>query len=340
MNTSGEDAAAVGALIDPSSELSGDGGLSLPSDLTVFVVASMCVLSVAFISAFEGLKVDFNRTGKEFQSGHHQRNVFYFSLMVASSFKFVMMMMEVRYFTNETCASSHVCSFLRFAPDLLFLAAYSVMIMFLTQLGYDVAGVPSVAPKKTFLTCSFVCVALFFPCMIFEPNDDPNLYLFRFLGVVHLLLFCIIIYSGITVSRHIPSGITIGQRILSRLIALCVVCGYSTLLGAGLYLVAMKAVWTLGYPKERLLLFDGVVVLFKDVLPMVLILYFTTRRASSSASSVPPSSRTRTAGGGGGTRVSSTSSLLNSKQGGGAAGSSRHSYTRIEDTEMMENSAA
>ena len=68
--------------------------------------------------------VDFNRTGKEFQSGQHQRNVFYFSLMVASSFKFVMMMMELRYFTNETCAFSHTCSFLRFAPDIPFLAAY------------------------------------------------------------------------------------------------------------------------------------------------------------------------------------------------------------------------
>lgn len=119
--------------------------------------------------------VDFNRTGKEFQSGQHQRNVFYFSLMVASSFKFVMMMMELRYFTNETCAFSHTCSFLRFAPDIPFLAAYSIMIMFLTQLGYDVAGIPSVAPKKTFLTCLFVSVVIFFPCMIFEPTDDPNL---------------------------------------------------------------------------------------------------------------------------------------------------------------------
>ena len=140
--------------------------------------------------------VDFYRSGKEFQSGHHQRNVFYFSLMLASSFKFVMMMLEVRYFSNETCAASHVCSFLRFGPDIPFLAAYAVMIMFLTQLGYDVAGVPSVAPKKTFLTCLFVCVVLFFPCMIFEPRDDPNLYLFRFLGVVHALLLVIIVYSG------------------------------------------------------------------------------------------------------------------------------------------------
>lgn len=31
-------------------------GMSLPSDLTVFVIASVCVLCVAFISAFEGLK--------------------------------------------------------------------------------------------------------------------------------------------------------------------------------------------------------------------------------------------------------------------------------------------
>lgn len=119
--------------------------------------------------------MDFNRTGMEFQSGQHQRNVFYFSLMVASSFKFVMMMLELRYFTNETCATSHTCSFLRFAPDIPFLAAYSIMIMFLSQLGYDVAGVSSVAPKKTFLAGLGVCVLLFFPCMIFEPRDDPNL---------------------------------------------------------------------------------------------------------------------------------------------------------------------
>ena len=32
------------------------GGMSLPSDLTVFVIASVCVLCIAFFSAFEGLK--------------------------------------------------------------------------------------------------------------------------------------------------------------------------------------------------------------------------------------------------------------------------------------------
>ena len=74
------------------------------------------------------------------------------------------------------------------------------------------------------------------------------------------LCLCRARMTGITVAKHIPSGITIGQRILSRLIALCVICGYSTLLGAVLYLVAMKAVWTLGYPSHRLLMFDGVVV--------------------------------------------------------------------------------
>lgn len=276
--------------------------------------------------------------------------------MVASSFKFVMMMMELRYYTNDTCAESHTCSFLRFAPDIPFLAAYAVMVMFLTQLGYDVAGIPSMAPKKTFMTCLFVAVVLFFPCMIFEPLDDPNLYLFRFLGIVHLLLFCTIIYSGrpaqwavlyplniltsclalsgITVSKHIPSGITIGQRILSRLIAICAICAYSSLVGAALYLVAMKAVWTLGYPKERLLLFDGVVVLFKDVLPMFLILYFTAKRSSSNPASSSASTRS------GGSRVSMTPSFLSSLPGGGqsggggsVSGSSRHSYTRIDNTE-------
>ena len=54
MNT-GEDVATA------ASELSSGGGLtdtaiSLPSDLTVFVIASICVLCIAFISAFEGLK--------------------------------------------------------------------------------------------------------------------------------------------------------------------------------------------------------------------------------------------------------------------------------------------
>ena len=107
-----------------------------------------------------------------------------------------MMMMELRYYTNETCAKSHVCSFLRFAPDIAFLAAYSVMIMFLTQLGYDVAGIPSQASKKTFVIGLVLCVVIFFPCLVFEPKHDPNIYLFRFLGIVHLVLFVIIIYSG------------------------------------------------------------------------------------------------------------------------------------------------
>lgn len=331
MNT---EEAVVSTMNSPEMTMSdtNDAKMSLPSDLTIFVIASVCVLCAAFFSAFEGLKVDFHRTGKEYQSGRHQRNVFYFSLLVASSFKFVMMMMELRYFSSETCAESHVCSFLRFSPDITFLAAYSVMIMFLTQLGYDVSGVNSEAPKKTFITCLVLCIVVFFPCLIFEPDDDPNVYLFRFLGVVHLLLLLIIIYSGIAVSRHIPSGITIGQRILSRLIALCVVCGYSTLVGTVLYLIVMKSVWRLGYPKERLLLFDGVVVIFKDVLPMFLILYFTSKRSYSSA---PPPTRLP------GTKQVPMSTFLSSlpgntgrsSLGGASVSSSRHSYTKIDNAD-------
>jgi hypothetical protein len=158
-----------------------------------------------------------------------------------------------------------------------------------------------------------------------------------------------VLAPGISVSRHIPSGITIGQRILSRLIALCVICGYSTLVGAALYLVAMKAVWTLGYPKERLLLFDGVVVLFKDVLPLFLILYFTAKRSSSAASSsssAASSSSSAASSRPGGTRVSMTSFLTaapghHSGGGGGGmgggggsvSGNSRHSYTRIDSVD-------
>jgi hypothetical protein len=53
MNT-GEDTSSS---MDLSSSNVGDEiSVSLPSDLTVFVIASVCVLIVAFISAFEGLK--------------------------------------------------------------------------------------------------------------------------------------------------------------------------------------------------------------------------------------------------------------------------------------------
>lgn len=179
-------------------------------------------------------------------------------------------------------------------------------------------------------------------------------YLFRFLGIVHSLLFFIIVisgetlavtdmsilsfdptvictinssgnsFAGITVSKHIPSGITIGQRILSRLIAICVICGYSTLVGATLYLVVMKAVWTLGYPKQRLLLFDGVVVIIKDVIPMFLILYFTAKRQSSGA--LPPATRT------GGRIPLSTTSFLSAPP-AKSSGDSRHNYTKIEDND-------
>lgn len=45
MSSSGEDPTAVAV-----------NGITLPSDLTVFVIAAVCVLIVAFISAFEGLK--------------------------------------------------------------------------------------------------------------------------------------------------------------------------------------------------------------------------------------------------------------------------------------------
>jgi hypothetical protein len=49
MDTSGED--PTNAAVN---------GITLPSDLTVFVIAAVCVLIIAFISAFEGLKGKLN----------------------------------------------------------------------------------------------------------------------------------------------------------------------------------------------------------------------------------------------------------------------------------------
>lgn len=286
------------------------------------------MLLVAVISAFEGLKVDFSRTGKDYQSGSHQRNVFYFALMAASLYKFLCMCAEVHFFADESaCSQSHICAVLRFSPDLPLLATYALMIVFLTQLCYDVTGVPSVAPKNTFIACVIVVAVLFFPCLLVNPPDDPNINLFRFLGLVHLALFVVIIFAGVTVSRRIPSGITIGQRILSRLIAICAISGYSTLVGVLVYFVALRAVWSLAGgassdspPQQRLLLFDGIVVLLKDVVPLLSILYFTSKRSTTSAPAPVA------------THAKSSAVLVSSSASATSANSSasNHAYTRID----------
>ena len=108
-------------------------------------------------------------------------------------------------------------------------------------------------------------------------------------------------------------------------------------MGAVLYLVILKSVWTMGYPTDRLLLFDGVTVIFKDVLPMFLILYFTAKRSYSTAPT--PTAVSRTSASSQMSMTSFLSSLPGSTAGtsiGGTSiagtsitGASRHSYTRI-----------
>lgn len=102
-------------------------------DLVTYIIVAVAVLLAAVISAYEGIRVDFTKRGKDFRSGSHQRHVFYFALLLASLYKFICMIAEAIQFHDSICADSHWCSFLRFSPDVMFMAAYAVMLTFWTQ---------------------------------------------------------------------------------------------------------------------------------------------------------------------------------------------------------------
>jgi hypothetical protein len=109
-------------------------------DLIAYIIADALVLSVAGLSAYEGIRVDFSKRGKDFQSGSHQRHVFYFAILVTSLYKFICMTAEGILFRNSTCADSHLCSFIRFSPDVAFIAAYGVMLSFWTQVSLHLSS--------------------------------------------------------------------------------------------------------------------------------------------------------------------------------------------------------
>jgi len=155
------------------------------------------------------------------------------------------------------------------------------MITFWIQLGCDISGIPSSALKYAVCVGMSVLMLLFVMLMLLHPKNEPNMTLFIYLGVVHILFFVVVIISGLWTSRHITSTATIGQRVLNRMVALCVTCCYSSLIGAALYLFVMQTLWTVGYPHQRLFLFDGIVVFLKDVIPMYSILHFTSKRGPS-----------------------------------------------------------
>ena len=136
------------AIIEPLEHQIKLAMMSSTWDMTIFVVVTFAVLSVSVLSAFEGIRVDFTKRGKDFRSGSHQRNVFYFALLMASLYKFVCMTIEGLIFGENNCAGSHLCTFVRLSPDVGFIAAYAVMLTFWTQVKY-------------FVTHNYVCLDIY-----------------------------------------------------------------------------------------------------------------------------------------------------------------------------------
>jgi hypothetical protein len=99
-----------------------------PWDLTTFVVVAFNLLFLSYLFSFEGFKIDFTKTGSEHSKSANQRIVFYFALLIASLYKFMCMSIEALLFSDASCSDSHLCAFVRFSPDVIFITAYSILV--------------------------------------------------------------------------------------------------------------------------------------------------------------------------------------------------------------------
>jgi hypothetical protein len=79
--------------------------------------------------------------------------------------------------------------------------------------------------------------------MFLHPKDEPNTNLFIFLGLAHLLFFFVITMVCFFVGSYIPASVTIGKKILDRIVAITIICCYSSLLGSILFLFVMQTLW-------------------------------------------------------------------------------------------------
>jgi hypothetical protein len=104
-----------------------------PWDLTIFAVVACSLLFICFILSYDAFKMDFRKSGREYYQSSNQRIVFYFGLFVAALYKFLCMLLEALLFSDTSCTDSHFCTFVRFSPDVTFLAAYSLLVAFWAQ---------------------------------------------------------------------------------------------------------------------------------------------------------------------------------------------------------------
>ena len=104
-----------------------------PYDLIIFITISFLFLLLLFFILKEDFQVNFLLKGKDFYGSLNQRRFFYFSLLCASIYKFICMIIEALIFSDLNCIHSHLCSFVRFSPDIPFLTSFSILITFWAQ---------------------------------------------------------------------------------------------------------------------------------------------------------------------------------------------------------------
>ena len=114
-------------------------------------------------------------------------------------------------------------------------------------------------PRTIFKAANILVYLVFAPFLLLHHTDTDTggegqtqtqgshyshhtLGILLFMSLLHLLVLCATVYSGMTVYKHVGTASLLGQRILARLVPMLVVCMFALVLGIVFY-TAIELFW-------------------------------------------------------------------------------------------------
>ena len=270
----------------------------------LLVVALLSVV-VAVLALQEFLRLQ-AISAPDLSAGAHVRK-FFFALLGAEAFyRAVALVVETLAMPGSTDRNIAAISvFVRCSPHLLYLSAYSILVLYWAQLCYTLDNTPFFHTRTIFLGANFaVYVVTLITFILICFNVINNKVFFCEMALVFSAILCAMVVFFVRLIKLLPDQLISVKNVHARLHPLTLTCCSALFLGAAYYwCVAFNVVNTyfgdVSYSTDQAIyMFDAVCVLVIETIPSFVMIYFLAR--------IDSADRSASAGSGSGPRAPGT----------------------------------
>jgi len=252
-------------------------------DQMILCVLATLQLTVAVLAGQEYLFL-LGLGNPDASTGSHTRKYFFALLSLQAFYRGIMLVIETISVNADGSAGAitlPLLVFVRCSPHLLYLSAFSVLVLYWAQICYSLVEHSFLQVRDFVIGLNAALYALAFIAFILPVfrMASPQL-LFALFFVSFLAVLCSLTYYYTKLIRLIPGNFVMSKKIMDRMQPLSYSAFAALFLGTVYYAalaISMRQDWAEGYPASYLFIWDFVTVLLIETIPSASLLRLMAR---------------------------------------------------------------